>query len=89
MVMLVPRSRNTAAQRGCLRIPDMLVGLGEVRRLHRLALSGLFMNVSWLRLCSRIRKFIVMELRGGGMITRVAALERCRLQSLEVPVRQP
>jgi hypothetical protein len=62
MVMLVPRGRNTAAQRGCLRIPDMLVGLGEIRRLHRLALSDLFMNVSWLRSCWRIRKFMVMEL---------------------------
>jgi hypothetical protein len=76
MVMLVPRSRNTAAQRGCLRIADMLVGLGEIGRLHRRALSDLVMEVLWSRSCWRIRKPMVITLPagevGGGMITRVA-----------------
>ena len=59
--MLVPRGRNAAAQRGCLRIADMLVGLGEVRRLHRRALSALVIGVLWSRSCRRIRKLKMMD----------------------------
>lgn len=40
MVVLVPRSRDAAAQSGCLRITHMFVGSSKVRRLH--GMFGMF-----------------------------------------------
>ena len=42
VVVLVPRSRDAAAQRGRLGVAHMLVGFGEVRRLH--GVFGMFVR---------------------------------------------